>query len=210
MMMFLVACSMGFTLGISGAIQPGPLMAVVLGESIRGGWRHGIRFGLIPLLTDPVMIFMALFVVSALPDWALGVISLAGAAVLIRLGINGLKQDTSLAEASKQPKTFGMAVAMNFLNPNLYIYAFTVHSVMLLRYWQAGIAAVVGYVFFFFAAMAAVNSVIAIFGGFLQRTSLPTRFLTALTRMLSGFLFAIAALFIGRGLVYFINEFTRL
>lgn len=202
MIMFLVACGMGFVLGLSGAIQPGPLMAVVLGESIRGGWRYGARFGFIPLLTDPAVILLALFVVSTLPDWAMAFISFAGAAILIRLGIQGLKRDTHLAEADERPKTFPMAVAMNFLNPNLYIYAFTVHSGMILSYWQSGITAVIGYLLFFFGAMIAINTGIAIFGGFLQRISLSTRLLTTITRMLSGFLFIIAALFVGRGLTY--------
>ena len=205
MIMFFMACWMGFVLGLSGAIQPGPLMAVVLGESIRGGWRYGARFGFIPLVTDPAVILLALFVVTALPDWAMAFISFAGAAILIRFGIYGLKRDTHLAEADERPKTFPMAVAMNFLNPNLYIYAFTVHSVMILGYWQSGAAAVIGYLLSFFGTMIAVNAGIAMFGGFLRRISLSTRLLTTITRILSGFLFVIAALFVGRGLTYLLH-----
>lgn len=206
MLTFFLAVLTGIGLGLQAAIQPGPLMAVILGESFHGGRRRGVRFGLIPLWTDPPVIILALFIVAHVPEPALGVISFLGGAILIRMGILGLRESDEhdrLHSEVAASQSYRTAVAMNFLNPSLYIYAFTIHSIQILRCWESGILSVVGYLAAFFIAMFAVNSSIAIAAGTF-RTRISERFLRLINRILSYFLFLMAILFILRGFLFLI------
>lgn len=206
MLTFLLALLTGIGLGLQAAISPGPLMAVILGESFRGGRKRGVRFGMIPLWTDPVVITIALIVVANVPDGALAVISFLGAAILVRMGFLGLRQDEGsdrFRPDIAQQQTYRTAVVMNFLNPHLYIYAFTIHAIQIVRFWQSGLFPVIGYLAAFFLAMLAVNASIALAAGtFRKRIS--ERLLRGISRFLSYFLFAMAALFILRGVLFLI------
>ena len=208
---FLIVVLFGVGLGLQAAIQPGPLMAVVIGESLRGGRRHGLRFALIPLWTDPPMIVLALLIVSHVPPSVLGVISLLGAALMIHLARLGLKWDEhdlfysalrpSGADAGAgQTARWTTAVGMNFLNPSLSIYAFTVHSPLILGF---GLISSLGYVTAFLLTVLAVNASIAFVTGTFRRR-LSGRLLRGINRVLSYFLFAMAILFIIKGIYYFI------
>jgi len=226
-----IASLTGLGIGLQSAVSPGPLMAMILGESVRSGRRAGIRIGLIPLWTDPIMITIALLVVSRLPDYLLGLISLFGAGVLIRLGWLGLRAAQKTEEKEKGgkgkdedgkikknkneddsrqrflirrnvPKTYAATVAMNFLNPNLYIFSFSVHSIQMIQFWKSGFFPPIAYLLFFFLGMCGVNTLIAVLAGTFS-SRLSASFLNRFNLFFSQFLFVIAALFVLRGLFFF-------
>lgn len=73
----------GLTLGIQAGMTPGPLMALVVTESLRGGARRGVQVAMAPLLTDTYMIVLSLWLVGHLPPLLTGAISVAGGLVVI-------------------------------------------------------------------------------------------------------------------------------
>ena len=42
----------GLALGLYAGISPGPLLSLIIAESLRGGWPAGFRIALAPLVTD--------------------------------------------------------------------------------------------------------------------------------------------------------------
>ena len=206
MISFLLVCLLGAAFGLQGAIQPGPLMAILVSESLNNGRKAGMKIGLIPLLTDPPVLLLALVVVSMISDLFLGIISLLGALVLIRLGRLGLKNDDPhdrFAPKAAKSRTFLSATAMNFLNPNLYLYSFMINAPQVVACWKnGGLFHAVGYVVSFFAAIIAANCLLATLAGTFHR-NLPVRFLLWLNRLLSGLMFLMAGLFIFRAVCFF-------
>ena len=54
------------TLGVIEGIKPGPLMAVVISETIIHDWRAGLKVALVPLITDGPVIILSVFLYELL------------------------------------------------------------------------------------------------------------------------------------------------
>jgi threonine/homoserine/homoserine lactone efflux protein len=57
----------GIVLGLSAGLSPGPLMTLVVAESLKGGASAGIRIALAPLVTDAPIISSAFCCSPPLP-----------------------------------------------------------------------------------------------------------------------------------------------
>jgi len=71
--------TIGTILGLSAGLAPGPLLALVISETILHDIRAGIKVALAPLVTDLPIIVLTIFILSRLSGFhgILGVISLA-------------------------------------------------------------------------------------------------------------------------------------
>ena len=75
------AIGAGTLFGLSGGFSPGPLLVLVISETLRHGLRVGIMVAITPLLTDFPVMLVAILLLNQLThfDLLLGGISLAGA-----------------------------------------------------------------------------------------------------------------------------------
>ena len=87
------AIGAGTVFGLSGGFSPGPLLVLVISETLRHGLRVGIMVAITPLLTDFPVMLVAILLLNQLThfDLLLGGISLAGAIFLLRIGWLSLK-----------------------------------------------------------------------------------------------------------------------
>ncbi len=92
MITFLLACVSGFGIGAFGSIQPGPLMTFIIQQSIKKGYREGIKVACVPVITDPLILLLGVFFIRAVPDVIASIISFTGAGVLAWFGWNGMKE----------------------------------------------------------------------------------------------------------------------
>jgi threonine/homoserine/homoserine lactone efflux protein len=79
----------GIILGLSAGLSPGPLLALVISQTLKHGVREGVKVALAPLITDAPIILLTFFVLTKLSraDFALGVISVAGLGVMGKLTV---------------------------------------------------------------------------------------------------------------------------
>ena len=82
-----MALATGVLLGLSAGLAPGPLLALVLAQSLRHGAREGCKVAVTPLLTDAPIILLALIIAAKLAALRplLGVVSIAGGAFVLYL-----------------------------------------------------------------------------------------------------------------------------
>lgn len=115
----------GLLLGITAGISPGPLLALVISETVKRGKMGGIKVALAPLFTDIPLIIATFLVLNHIKnlDILLGMISLTGALVLfylgykdIRIGRVNLKTDTIPSSSLKK------GILTNLLNPHPYVF----------------------------------------------------------------------------------------
>lgn len=92
MLTLLFACFSGLCVGLYGAIQPGPLMALIVAESIRRGRKAGMKVGCVPVLTDPIILLFGVIFVAVIPKSLAAVLSFIGGLVLILFGRQSLRE----------------------------------------------------------------------------------------------------------------------
>jgi threonine/homoserine/homoserine lactone efflux protein len=123
----------GFGLGVALAGAPGPVQAVLLGESIRGGIRRGFR-----AMAGASMTFALLLVALALglsvaapTGTALRILKVAGGALLLWLAVEGFRSahrlDADSAERRSLPPAVRGALAV-LLNPGAWLFLGAVAS----------------------------------------------------------------------------------
>ncbi len=54
----------GVVFGLSGGLSPGPLLTLVVSETLKHGIKEGVKVSIAPLITDPPIVIAAIFIVS--------------------------------------------------------------------------------------------------------------------------------------------------
>jgi len=131
----------GTLLGLSAGFAPGPLLALIVAETLRHDLAAGVRVALAPLFTDLPIIVLTLFVLGRLTrfDAALGVISLAGAVLVFWLGLSSLRsRSVSVEWEETRPRSLLKGVLVNLASPHPYLFWFGVGAPMTLRAYAQG------------------------------------------------------------------------
>ncbi len=87
---FLIA---GILLGLSAGITPGPLLALIISETIQFDIKAGIKVALSPIVTDAPIVLVTLFILSKLSAYnsVLGIISILGSFLLFYMGFSNFR-----------------------------------------------------------------------------------------------------------------------
>lgn len=139
-------CITGALLGIGAGLSPGPLMALVVSETMRRGVAAGIRVALAPLVTDlPIIILILLGLERVARHGMLpGILSLVGGALVIWMGIGELRKTGAgvvVAEARPEAHPLRRGILVNILSPYPYLFWLGVGGPMVLRAWGQSPAA---------------------------------------------------------------------
>jgi threonine/homoserine/homoserine lactone efflux protein len=130
------ALASGILLGLSCGLAPGPLMTLVLAQSLRHGAREGCKIALVPLLTDAPIILVALVLaarLAALQKW-LGVLSIVGGAFVLFLAIDAFRAEQLNAEGADVPaRSWLKGILVNLLSPHPWLFWLTVGAATLAR-----------------------------------------------------------------------------
>ena len=130
----------GAVLGLSAGISPGPLLALVVRETLTRGMGAGIKVSLAPLITDLPIVLASVLLLARLAEYrpVLGVISLTGACFLLFLAYESLSaRGVSLDTAKTPAKSLQKGIAVNFLNPHPYLFWLTVGAPLLVKGFDA-------------------------------------------------------------------------
>src|SRR5512133_313709 len=120
---------MGAFFGLSAGISPGPLLTLVISETIRHNRKEGIKIAIAPLLTDIPIIIVTWFIFSRLSQFniILSLISLSGGCFFAYLGyetFNTKVLDYNIQNLRQDSLKKG--VTDNLLNPHPYIFWLTI------------------------------------------------------------------------------------
>jgi len=127
---------LGLVLGLSAGLAPGPLLALVISQTLKYNVKEGLKVALAPLITDVPIILVTLFVLSRLSSFkmALGIISFLGGAFILYLSYETIQ--TKPLEPSFQdtkPASLKKGAMVNALNPHPYLFWFSVGSPTMLK-----------------------------------------------------------------------------
>lgn len=155
----------GVLLGVTAGITPGPLLTLVIAESLRGGWPAGLRVAFAPLVSDVLVISAAVLLMAPLPPWGMSAVSIAGGLLIIWMGWGAARAAPPRPDAAVNPGTaaaFWKGVATNLLNPHAYLFWLTAGvPVMSSGLTQHGLLGPAAFLVSFFACLVASKTVIA-------------------------------------------------
>ncbi len=126
----------GIVLGLAAGMTPGPLLTLVVSETLRHGSGAGMRVALAPLVTDLPIILASLYLLARLSDMQqlLGLIALCGAAYVLVLAWQTLRiQAVQLHLKPSGSHSLLKGVIANLLNPHPYLFWITVGAPLILE-----------------------------------------------------------------------------
>ena len=155
----------GTTLGLVEGIKPGPLLTMVIRETLSGGLRAGLWTAAAPIFTDGPLVIFSLFAAAwiATNPSALLVITLAGAIFLAQMGYEcfGLEPPNMNEDAPPPTGSFLRGVITNLLNPNVYIFWFLIGGPLMASAADEEILAPIAYAITFLVTIMLTKATIA-------------------------------------------------
>ena len=155
----------GATLGIVEGIKPGPLLTMVIRETLSGGIRAGLWTAAAPIFTDGPLVIISLFAAAwiATNPSALLVITLAGAIFLAQMGYEcfGLEPPNMDEDAPPPTGSFLRGVITNLLNPNVYVFWFLIGGPLMASAADEEILAPIAYAITFLVTIMLTKAAIA-------------------------------------------------
>jgi threonine/homoserine/homoserine lactone efflux protein len=126
----------GVFLGLVAGLSPGPMLALVIAETLKFGKEEGFKVALSPLITDSTIVVFTLLVLSTLAehDLVIGLISMFGVCYLIYIGLQNLRDKNSRFEVViERREAFKRAIITNLLNPHTYLFWLSVGAPLMLE-----------------------------------------------------------------------------
>jgi threonine/homoserine/homoserine lactone efflux protein len=146
--------TMGAFFGLTAGISPGPLLTLVISETLRHNKKEGFKVAVAPLITDLPIIIITSYIFSRISQYniLLGLISILGGIYFIYLGYETLITKGLDNEIQKlKPDSLKKGITANFLNPNPYIFWLTVGMPTAFKaYQQSYLTAILFFFFFYF------------------------------------------------------------
>jgi threonine/homoserine/homoserine lactone efflux protein len=136
----LAALLAGLAVGVPAGLTPGPLMTLVISQTLRHGPREGAVIAASPLLTDLPIIAVSFILLGSFAgvDWLLGLLSVIGGVYILWLARETWRSGPVRADAAVQaPRSWRRGALVNLLNPNPYLFWGTVGVPYMLRHGGA-------------------------------------------------------------------------
>lgn len=160
--------AIGTILGLSAGLAPGPLLALVISETLLHDIRAGIKVTLAPLVTDLPIIVLTVFILSRLSGFhdILGVVSLAGGLLVLIMGIQGVRAKGLKFDIQKtKPRSLTKGILVNILSPHPYLFWLSVGVPTMTRAKELHVFAAAAFVISFYVLLIGSKIVLAILVG---------------------------------------------
>lgn len=157
----------GFTFAFAAAIQPGPLQAYLVSQTLSHGWRRTWPAAFAPLLSDAPIAIIALSALHLAAAWLLSVLQCAGGLFLLYLAALAFKawRTYDPRQRTESRGSLFKAAIVNALNPNPYLGWSLVMGPLFLRAWQEAPRNAAALLLGFYATMIATTiGIILLFG----------------------------------------------
>ena len=155
-------------LGLTAGVAPGPLLALVISQTLSYGIKEGVKVALAPLITDTPII-IATFLIGAqltADSPALGLLSMAGAVYICTLAWESLTiKPVEQGAPAQRPHSIKKGVLANFLNPHPYLFWITVGTPLLIKSWAIKPVNTVLWLFGFYAMLVGSKIILSLLVG---------------------------------------------
>jgi len=117
--------TVGILLGLTAGFSPGPLLTLVISETLEHGIASGVKVALAPIITDAPIIIICSLVFTQLSgiEHILGIISLIGGCYVLYIGYQTFRAKTPGVNQQKTKfKSLTRGILANALSPHPYLF----------------------------------------------------------------------------------------
>ena len=160
--------TIGIVLGLSAGFAPGPLLTLVISETLRHDIGSGVKVALAPVVTDLPIIVISLFVLSSLSDFkaVIGAISLVGGLFVLVMGYESIRtKGVAVDRHEANPKSLAKGVLVNALSPHPYLFWFSVGAPTALKAMSKSVVSALAFVLGFYLCLVGSKIMLAILAG---------------------------------------------
>ena len=160
--------TVGTVLGLSAGLAPGPLLTLVISETLQHDIKSGIRIAIAPLITDLPIILLTLLVLSKLSDFnhLLGIISLTGGCFILNMSFKNFRtRGMEPGACETAPKSLAKGVLANALNPHPYLFWLSVGAPIMTKAMHVNIGALLSFIVSFYTFLVGSKILLAILIG---------------------------------------------
>ncbi len=155
----------GIIFGLTLGMSPGPLLTLVISETLKHDKKEGIKIAVAPILTDLPIVLITLLILSKLTNFdpILGSISIFGAIFIGYLAYENIsikKIELDVSEA--KPQSLKKGVIANFLNPHPYVFWFIIGAPTVLRAWGVSLFSAILFILGFYIFLVGSKISIAV------------------------------------------------
>jgi len=162
------ALGIGVSLGIGAGMTPGPLLGLVITETLRKGWRAGVSVALAPLVGDVFVIACCLILLAQLPSVVFAMLSVGGGFYVLFLGWETFQTlPTATVPTAEQAEhvlhSLRRGLTVNLLNPHPYLFWLTVGGPLVMQsYTQSAFGAIVAFLGGFYGCLVGSKMLLAL------------------------------------------------
>ncbi|MDQ1330442.1 MAG: hypothetical protein QG578_705 [Thermodesulfobacteriota bacterium] len=160
--------TIGTVLGLSAGFAPGPLLTLVISETLQHDIKSGIKIALAPVITDLPIIILTLFILSKLSNFhgILGIISLTGGLFILFMGYKSLRtKGVKINLDEIKSKSLAKGVLANALSPHPYLFWFSVGAPTMTKAMSQNISAPLAFIISFYVFLVGSKIVLAVLIG---------------------------------------------
>jgi threonine/homoserine/homoserine lactone efflux protein len=160
--------SFGLILGLSAGLSPGPLLTLVISETLRHGPASGVKVALAPIICDAPIVVVTLLIATRLSniDTVLGIISLLGGCYVLYMAYEstGQKQQETL-QPEQGAGSLTKGIVTNVLSPHPYLFWLSVGAPTVAKSMQVSAFAPVLFIGGFYLLLVGSKVVLAVLAG---------------------------------------------
>lgn len=164
-MYYLIA---GVTLGLSAGFAPGPLLAMVISETLQHGVKAGLQIALAPVLTDLPLVLITVLLLSRLAafDTVLAAIAMLGGVTVAYMGCKNIFiRETFLLNAGSGSHSLAKGFVVNLLSPHPYLFWFSVGAPMVVQAGQKSRLMPAVFIISFYCSLIGAKMLLAVLTG---------------------------------------------
>lgn len=156
--------TLGTVLGLSAGLAPGPLLTLVVSETLRHGIRSGIKVALAPTITDAPIVLLTLVVLSKLSDFhrILGGISLVGGAFVLLMAYDTFRaKGVEIDGKTTAPRSLAKGILANVLSPHPYLFWLGVGAPIVAKAMTLNLGAPLAFIVSFYVSLVGSKILVA-------------------------------------------------
>ncbi|MDM8547532.1 LysE family transporter [Candidatus Venteria ishoeyi] len=158
----------GIILGLSAGFAPGPLLTLVISETLEHDTKAGIKVALAPIITDLPIIILTLYVFAQLSRFhkLLGTVSLIGGCFVLLMAYDSIREKGNVLNLqAATPKSLSKGILANALSPHPYLFWLSVGAPTMAKALSLNIFAPLLFMSGFYTFLVGSKVLLAIFVG---------------------------------------------
>ena len=155
-------------MGLSAGFAPGPLLTLVISETLQHDIKSGVKVALAPIITDLPIIIFTLLILAKLTNFhnILGIISLIGGFFILFMGCESIRtKGIELNLQEPKPKSLTKGILANALNPHPYLFWFSVGAPIMTKAMRQDIIAPLAFISCFYVFLVGSKILTALLVG---------------------------------------------